>query len=89
MAMQQGQAPQMRSTVPVEPDIDDHGVHSFTCGAYLVGQAGLLLQKENPGAYQNIVLHKQEHDMILQQQMMQQQQQQPQQQPEEQENAQA
>jgi hypothetical protein len=71
--VEEGMEPQMSSSVAIEPDVDEHQIHSLTCASYLVSDAGQLLRRENPGGYQNIVMHKKEHDMFLQQQMMQQQ----------------
>ena len=57
-------------SVPVDPMVDKHPIESEICYAWLVSDAGRLNKIENPEGYQNVVLHKQQHDMIIQQQMM-------------------
>lgn len=64
--MEQGQP------VLVDPTIDDHQVHSEVCASYLVSEQGLLL-KDSPDErpiYDAILQHKQQHDIVVQQQVM-------------------
>ena len=63
---------QFKSTVPIEPELDDDVVHIQTCKSYLLSPRGIYLKQENPGAYMNIVAHLQEHEMNLQMKTMQQ-----------------
>ena len=62
--------------IPIDPDIDDHGIHSEVIVAYLCSDAGQELRDSNSLAYSGIIAHKQAHDMIIQQQILAQQQQQ-------------
>lgn len=64
MMMQSGQP-----TVQIEPDVDDHEIHSEVCKAFLVSMEGQALKRDNPEAYLNILLHKKQHDAILAMQM--------------------
>ncbi len=59
--------PQFKSSVPVDPDVDNHKVEADICRSYLVGAAGRLAKIDNPNGYQNILLHMKEHIMFAQQ----------------------
>lgn len=59
----------MKSTVPVEPDIDDHEIHIRILTDFLIGE-GQDLKKQNIGAYANCMAHLLEHKQIMQQQIM-------------------
>lgn len=59
------------SSIPPE-SIDNHQVHWETTQAFLVSDQGQQLKVENPPAYQNILLHGEEHQQELQKQQMQQ-----------------
>ena len=61
-------------SVAVEEQVDNHQVHSEICRNWLVSSEGRLAKIENPEGYKNVLLHKIQHDMIIQQQMMIQQQ---------------
>jgi hypothetical protein len=58
------QLPQQVSTVPVEP-WEDHASESFCCKKFLMSPEGRKLKKNNPTAFQNVVLHMGEHDAEL------------------------
>ena len=64
-----------QSTVPIEP-IDDNNIHYQVISAFICSQIGQALKETNPLAYQNLMLHAQEHMQVIQQQMMAQQQEQ-------------
>jgi hypothetical protein len=70
---------QYQSTVPVDPEIDNHSTESEVCLAWLKGDVGLATKEQNPAAWMNVRAHYMEHQMILQQQAMQQMQMQQQQ----------
>ena len=52
--------PIMKSSVPIQP-IDDHQIHMAVAIAYMNSPMGIELQTMNPAAYQNVMLHFQEH----------------------------
>lgn len=62
----------MKSTVPVEPKIDDHQMHMQTIKSFCISDVGQQLKAENPPAYANIMAHYMEHEQAEQQQMMEQ-----------------
>jgi len=53
---------QPKSSIPVEP-FDDHAVEAEICQEFLVSSKGQKEKLMNPGGYQNVVLHWQEHDL--------------------------
>lgn len=55
----------MQSTVPVEPDLDDHAVHIEIMRDFLVSDAGQDLKEANPGAYANCLAHLMEHKALM------------------------
>lgn len=55
----------MQSSIPIDPDVDDHEVHITTCKTFLVDPIGLDLKKINPEGYANIVTHMKEHEVAL------------------------
>lgn len=72
MTGQQFPNPQpLQSSVPIDPDVDDHAVHIQTCKSFLVDQIGLDLKQTNPMGYNNCVLHMKAHIQALQAQTMQ------------------
>jgi hypothetical protein len=66
--------PQIMSTVPIEPDIDDDMIHADTCREWLVDpDRGQYEKIANPPGYMNVVAHFREHNMRVQEQLMTQQ----------------
>lgn len=63
--------PVMQATVHIEP-VDDNSVHIAVLSAFICSAVGQALKENNPGAYANLMLHYQEHEMALQQEQMQQ-----------------
>lgn len=61
------------STVPIDPSLDNNEIEMMTCQAWLKSEIGLQYKKENPGAYANVLIHMQAHQMVVQQQQMQEQ----------------
>jgi hypothetical protein len=59
-------------SVEIDPMFDNHAIHFELCRKWIIGNAGRLAKVENPAGYQNVLLHAQQHQMILQQQMMEQ-----------------
>jgi hypothetical protein len=53
-------------SVAVDPIVDNHGIESEICRAWLVSDAGRLAKIENQEGYQNIVLHMQAHMTAMQ-----------------------
>jgi len=72
MAVESGQQlqPAERSSVEVDPDVDNHGAEASICRSWLIGEAGRLAKIENPEGYKNVLLHMKEHLQVIQQQMM-------------------
>ncbi len=63
------------SSVPIEPDIDNHSVHMDVMIDFLSSNAGQDLKKLNIKAYANCMAHLMEHKRYMTQQAMQQAQQ--------------
>lgn len=57
---------QVLSTVPVEPDIDDHEVHIAVITEFLVSDAGQDLKENDMASYANALAHLMEHKMAMQ-----------------------
>lgn len=64
----------LASTVPINPDLDNHNLHMETIRAFAISDAGQQTQKENPGGFANMMAHWHEHQQVIQMQQMQQQQ---------------
>ncbi len=58
------QMPQEVSSIPVEP-WEDHKSEAFCCLKFLMDPAGRKLKTNNPLAFQNVVLHMNEHNAEL------------------------
>jgi hypothetical protein len=59
-----------RSSVPIEPELDNHQIEAEVCGAWLKSEVGQEMKRSNPAAYYNVLLHRKEHlDQIKIQQM--------------------
>jgi hypothetical protein len=67
MAAEAMMQPIERSSVPIDPDLDNHMIEAEVCRAWLIGEAGRLAKIENPDGYKNVLLHFKEHSMIVQQ----------------------
>ena len=52
------------STVPVEPEIDDHAVHIRVIRSFASSDLGQQYKKENPEGYRNMLLHAREHQIV-------------------------
>jgi len=61
-----GQPMQGYSSIPVDPDLDDHEIHAEVCKGWLNDDVGLELKKINPPVYMNIFLHFKEHVQYIQ-----------------------
>jgi len=64
--------PQMISSVPIDPDIDDSNIHAEVMKAFACSDVGLYIKESNPAGWQNFMLHLQAHNAIVQQQQVQQ-----------------
>jgi hypothetical protein len=53
--------PVMQSSVPIDPNVDDHPVHISTLTAWMVDMTGLDLLRENPAGYANLTAHLRAH----------------------------
>jgi len=61
-----------QSSVPIDPELDDHEVHADTCKSWMNDDVGRELKKKAPQIYMNIFLHFKEHVTKLQEQAAQQ-----------------
>ncbi len=64
---------QMMQGVPieVEPQVDDHNMHTMTIKSWMNSDDGRDAKKINPQGYMLVMQHLQFHDMIIQEQMAQ------------------
>jgi len=53
--------PQMQSSIPIEPELDNNEVEAETCKAWLKSEVGMFYKKTQPQAYLNVLLHMKEH----------------------------
>lgn len=53
------------SSVPIDPDVDNHPVHIEIIKAFLVSEVGQILKRDNPNGYQNILAHLAEHNQFM------------------------
>lgn len=70
LAQQQGVPPeqippQEQSSIPVDPDIDNHAVEASICKSWLISDAGRIAKLENPEGYKNVLLHMKEHTQMI------------------------
>jgi hypothetical protein len=64
--------PVLEASVPVDPEIDDHGVHKAVIKEWCVSEVGMDQKLTNPGGYMNVVAHFQNHtEAEMQEQMKQ------------------
>jgi hypothetical protein len=54
-----------QSTIPIDPDVDDHAVHIQVIKLWCVSPEGLYLKETNPAGYLNIILHLKEHEAAM------------------------
>lgn len=64
--------PQMQSTKPPNPDLDDNEVRIQVLKAWLLSEVGEDAKITNPGGYENVMQNLRERVQLQQQQMMQQ-----------------
>lgn len=55
------------SSVPVDPDFDNHQVEFEIVRKWAISEAGRQTKLDNPDGYKNVLLHGKEHLMIMQQ----------------------
>lgn len=70
MMMDQQQEEQKKSSVPIEPSIDDNEIHIRELTNFLIGFEGQDLKEYNPPAYENCLLHLAEHKQAQELMMM-------------------
>ncbi len=58
--------PADESSVPIEPDVDNHVVHVEICKNWLTSEPGRLAKIERQEGYQNVLLHMKAHIMYVQ-----------------------
>ncbi|MGH9735434.1 MAG: hypothetical protein ACRD8A_12700 [Candidatus Acidiferrales bacterium] len=63
--MEGANTPQNVSSVPVDPDWDDHKAEYETVFRYINGMAGQKLKAEDPVAFENIKAHGMEHKFYM------------------------
>jgi hypothetical protein len=51
----------LKSTVPIDPDVDDDDIHIKTLTDFLIDEQGLQMKEENPAGYMNCIAHLREH----------------------------
>ena len=56
----------MLSSVPVDPDVDNHAVEAEVCKAWMKSEVGMDCKKTNPAGYANVLAHLKEHIMYVQ-----------------------
>lgn len=54
-----------QSTVPIDPNVDEHPTHIQVIKLFAVSEEGLYLKETNPAAYLNIILHLKEHEAAM------------------------
>ncbi len=54
-----------QSTVPIDPNVDEHPVHIEVIKLFCVSPEGLYLKETNPAGYLNTILHLKEHMMAM------------------------
>lgn len=59
-------APQLQSSVPIDPDLDDHPVEAEICKSWLRSEVGQDAKVNNPGGYANVLAHMKEHVIFVQ-----------------------
>jgi hypothetical protein len=64
------QQPEEQSSVPIDPDVDNHQIEASICRSWLISSAGRLAKVENSNGYKNVLLHMKAHMAIVQQQML-------------------
>ena len=57
----QGPVSPVQSTVPIDPDVDDHAIHISAIISFLVEDVGLDQKTSNPEGYANCIAHMHEH----------------------------
>jgi len=63
--LKSGPVSPVQSTVPVDPDVDDHAIHMATVVAFLVSDIGLEVKRTNPEGYANNIAHLHEHKRVI------------------------
>ena len=61
--------PQMHSSVPVDPELDNHMIEAQTCRTFLISEDGLDAKINNEAGYMNVRAHMLEHLNIMRSQM--------------------
>src|SRR6185437_124049 len=64
--------PPFFTSVPIDPDFDDHDAHFAECVRWINSAAGQEARRSDPGMVANVKLHAQAHKQVLQQQQEQQ-----------------
>ena len=57
--------PIQKTSIPVDPLIDDHAIEASICSSFLKSAEGRALKEMNPLGYFNVLLHLQEHQTYL------------------------
>jgi hypothetical protein len=64
--------PILEASVPIEKEVDEHGVHIAIIKEWCVGEIGMDQKMTNPGGYMNVIAHLQAHTEAEQAEMMEQ-----------------
>lgn len=57
--------PIMKSSIAIEPELDNHEIEAEICRAWLKSEVGQDAKKNRPAAYLNVLLHMKEHAAIV------------------------
>jgi hypothetical protein len=57
--------PMLASSVPIDPDVDNHDVQAYTCMAWAVSLVGRSMKELNPQGYMNVIAHMKEHRALI------------------------
>jgi len=57
--------PTVQSTVPIDPELDNHAVEAEICKAWLISEVGQDAKKNTPAWYMNVLAHFKEHKQAM------------------------
>lgn len=66
--IEEGQQPQMQSTVAVDSQVDNNSIHIGAIVSWAISPEGIRTKKENPGGYANVMAHLDEHMLLASEQ---------------------
>ncbi len=57
--------PLMASSIPIDPDVDNHDIQAYVCMAWAVSSVGRSTKEINPEGYMNVIAHMKEHRALI------------------------